>query len=89
VLNNVRLLGLRAQEIYGPNSEEALQQQRELKAALLQATRNGDSIYLVRDPRFGNTDRYGRMLAWLWIGDEPYYVPDDLRPHQDPSGAEG
>ena len=86
--NSVRLLGIRAEESSGPNGDIAFEQENELKDAILQAGINGDRIYLVRDERFGNTDRYGRMLAWLWIGDTPYYNEEDLRPHQDPSGGD-
>lgn len=86
-LNAVRLLGIRAAEVDGPEQEKALEQEEALKDALLNAAQSGDNIYLVRDERFGNTDRYGRMLAWLWIGDEPFYNEEDLLPHQDPSGG--
>lgn len=85
----VRLLGIRAAETSGEDRELAFEQTSKLKDALLQAAIDGDRIYLVRDERFGNTDRYGRILAWLWIGDTPFYNPEDLRPHQDPSGGDG
>jgi len=85
ILTSVRLLGLRAPE--KSEGQIALDAENELKDALLKAAENGDNIYLVRDDRFGTTDHYGRMLAWLWVGDTPYYNPDDLRPHQDPSGG--
>ena len=86
-LNAVRLLGIRAAEVDGEDQTKALDQEEALKDALLNATESGDNIYLVRDERFGNTDRYGRMLAWLWVGDQPFYNPEDLLPHQDPSGG--
>jgi len=84
-LRAVRLLGIRAPELGGKDNEAAIEAEEALKDAIVQGVNNGDRIYLVRDSRFGNTDHYGRMLAWLWIGDTPYYNPDDLRPHQDPS----
>jgi hypothetical protein len=87
-LQSVRLLGLRAEEVTGPNREVALEQENALKDAILQGIENGDNIYLVRDQRFGNTDMYGRMLAWLWIGDKPYYFPEQQSPTFDPSGGE-
>jgi endonuclease YncB( thermonuclease family) len=87
-VNSVRILGVRADELSGPNRENALDQTEELENALLQAVNNGDNIYLVRDTRFGNTDRYGRMLAWLWIGDQPFYKPEDLMPNLDPTGGD-
>lgn len=82
---SVRLLGIRAPD--RSEGEAALEATEALKDALLKAAEEGDNIYLVRDERFGTTDHYGRMLAWLWIGDTPYYEPNDLRPHQDPSGG--
>ena len=88
IKNSVRLLGIRAPETSGPEREDAFAATVRLMDALLKAARDGDRIYLVRDERFGNTDRYGRMLAWLWIGDTPYYNPEDLRPHQDPTGGD-
>jgi endonuclease YncB( thermonuclease family) len=77
-MHEVRLLGVRAAEMHEPagqTDKEALQD------ALMEALRNGDRIWLVRDPdTFGtNTDQYGRELAWLWIGDTPYYSEDDFR----------
>ena len=87
VLTSYRLLGIRAPEMGGPEREAALDAEEALKTAILRGVENGDRIYLVRDERFGNTDHYGRVLAWLWIGDTPYYNEEDLRPHQDPSGS--
>ena len=87
-LNSWRLLGIRAPEIGGPDGDAALDAEEALKDAIVQGVTNGDRIYLVRDQRFGNTDHYGRGLAWLWIGDTPYYNEEDLRPHQDPSGGD-
>ncbi len=86
-LNAVRLLGVDAEEKFGTNSEEAHRQWKDLSDAILQARENGDRIYLVRDDRFGQTDQYGRMLAWLWIGDEPYYFEEHLIPNREPSGG--
>jgi endonuclease YncB( thermonuclease family) len=83
-LNSVRILGIRAEEVNGPNADKALEQENALKDAIVQAANNGDSIYLVRDSRFGDTDRYGRMLAWLWIGKTPFYNVEDLSPVYDP-----
>ena len=89
VLNTFRLLGIRAPELDGTDPEGAIEATEKLKDAIMQGVRDGDRIYFVRDERFGNTDQYGRILAWLWIGDTPYYNPEDLRPHQDPSGDVG
>ena len=88
VLQGVRLLGVDAPEINGPDPVGAAKYQDELEEALLQALENGDNIYLVQDDRFGKTDQYGRILAWLWIGDTPFYKVEDLLPHRDPSGGD-
>ena len=66
---------------YDINNSGAEEDTHRLEQALLDAQRRGDSIYLVRDPDYAgsNVDPYGRELAWLWIGDKPYYFPDELR----------
>ena len=87
-LNGIRLLGVDAPEMGGPDPDGALLYWNRLKDALLTGLENGDSIYFVQDPRFGKTDQYGRILAWLWIGDTPFYNVEDLLPHRDPSGGE-
>jgi hypothetical protein len=85
-LINVRLLGVRAED-YGDNDEGATEDKNRLYDALQDAIDNDEPIYLVRDPEnFSNVDVYGRELAWLWIGDEPYYFEEDFRPNQEPSG---
>lgn len=39
------------------------------------------SIWVVRDPdKFGNVDRYGREIAWLWVNGSWYYFAEDLHP---------
>jgi hypothetical protein len=78
--HKVRLLGVNAAD-YGIDADAARTAQERLEDALVAAYRNGDSIYLVRDPEYAgsHTDPFGRELAWLWIGDEPYYFPDELR----------
>jgi len=83
----VRLLGVRSAD-FGSDDEGALADMNRLQDALNEAIVNGDTIWFVRDPdTFGsNTDMYGRMLAWLWIGDKPYYFPDDFRRHQTATG---
>lgn len=83
----VRLLGVSADEYsYDPEAAEA--DRKRLTDVLENAKANGDRIYLVTDPdRFvTNTDRYGRLLAWLWIGDEPFYFEDEMNPKFTPSG---
>jgi hypothetical protein len=84
-LHQVRLLGVRAAD-FGRDVSDAVDDTNRLLDVLQEAVENDDTIWLVRDPeQFGNVDRYGRLLAFLWIGDTPYYFPDNFRRHQDPS----
>ena len=42
----------------------------------------------MRDPgNFGAVDPYGRELAWLWIGDSPFWFEEEMLPNRDPSGS--
>lgn len=85
----VRLLGMAAAD-YASDPEGARAAHRRLEAALQAGVDRGDTIYLVRDPdTFGSsTDYYGRMLAWLWIGDEPYYDKESFERGRAPSGGD-
>jgi hypothetical protein len=78
----VRLLGVDAAE---RSTDEGIQQWEDLKMALLDAAEAGTPVYLVNDPdQAGSyTDQYGRELAWLFIGDTPWYFPERLRPGGD------
>lgn len=80
-LKSVRLLGVRARD-FGLDDPGALEDRQTLMDVLVEAQQNGDTIYLVRDPdQFGsNTDKYGRELAWLYIGEEPWYFNDAFLP---------
>ena len=76
----VRLLGLdTAESQFDP--DKALAQTRELVAAIRAGIERGDRISIVRDPNFAGSevDPFGRTLAWLYIGDEPYWAPDEIR----------
>lgn len=85
--HEVRLLGVRARD-YGLDDEGAGLDKDRLWDRLQQALEDGDSIRLVRQPDvFGNVDIYGRELAWLWIGDEPFYFANEMLPNRDPSGG--
>ena len=76
VMKEVRLIGVRAAD-FGLDDEGAATDMEKL----LDALKSGEQIWLVRDPdNFGNTDRYGRELAWLFIGDEPYYDSSGFLP---------
>lgn len=82
--HKVRILGVMAADYGGTTEgtpEQAATDQARLEDAIRNAQRNGDSIWLVRDPEYAgsHTDPFGRELAWLWIGDTPYYFPDELR----------
>jgi len=85
--HEVRLLGVRARD-FGIDDSGAITDRTRLTDALQTALANNDRIYLVRQPDpFGVVDPYGRELAWLWIGDSPFYFPDELLPNRDPSGG--
>lgn len=76
--HKVRLLGVNSAE-YGFTHEQAEEDTNRLRDFIYEAVLNGDTLYLVRDPSlFGNTDNFGRMLAWLWAGDTPFYFPDEM-----------
>lgn len=79
-VHKVRLLGVMAED-FSVDSDGATSDMDRLEQALIDAQKNGDTIYLVRDPDYAgsNVDPFGRELAWLWIGDEPYYFPDELK----------
>lgn len=79
-MTQVRLLGVMAQDFYA-DADGAQSDKQRLEDALMDARRNGDRIWLVRDPDYAGsrTDPFGRELAWLYIGDEPFYFPDELR----------
>ena len=84
----MRLLGVRARA-YGLDDPGATADKNRLWDALQQAVTNGDTIRLVRDAgEFGNVDLYGRELAWLWIGDKPFYFPEEMMPTRDPVGRD-
>jgi hypothetical protein len=86
-LRTVRLLGVNARD-YGLDNEGAAADKTRLQDALQSAVESGATIYLVRDPLFGDTDHYGRQLAWLWIGDEPFYFEEEFRSTVTPSEAD-
>ena len=77
--NRLRLLGYNAAEL-GQGGEE---ERDSLRTAIQDAIEQGLPISVVRDPRFGNTDMYGRMYGWLYIGDEPWYNADTMIPRND------
>lgn len=83
----VRLLGVNARD-YGLDNDGAADDKKRLQDALTKAVQDGATIYLVRDPLFGDTDHYGRMLAWLYIDDEPFYFEDEFRSTVTPSEAD-
>ena len=85
-VHEVRLLGVRAAD-FGFDNEGAIRDKERLTDALMQAKRNGDTIYLVRDPdMYGVVDPFGRELVWLWIGDEPFWFEEEMLPNREPTG---
>jgi hypothetical protein len=78
--HQVRLLGVMAAD-FGLDSETAATHTERLENALREAYENGDTIWLVRDPAYTGSpvDGFGRELAWLYIGDEPYWFPEDMK----------
>lgn len=76
--HKVRIIGVMSPEM---NTAEGRRSLAEFEQTIYSAVARGDMITLVNDPdNFGLTDPYGRELAWLYIGDEPYYNPETLRP---------
>ena len=77
--HQVRLLGLFAPEM---STDEGEAWRTQLLDAIMKARNEGLSITLVRDvdQAGSNTDYYGRELAWLFLGDEPYYFPETYVP---------
>jgi len=76
----VRLLGINAAEL---GTEEGKRWLDELTNAIMDANENGTPIFLVRDPASTggrNVDFYGRELAWLFIGNVPWYHPETIKP---------
>jgi len=76
-VSSVRLLGWNAQEL-GQGGE---QEKYDLEDAISSAIDRGLPIAIVRDPeRYGNTDMYGRVFGWLYIGEDVWYNPDTMIP---------
>jgi len=76
-ISSVRLLGWNAQEL-GQGGEE---EKYALEDAISDAIDQGLPIAIVRDPeRYGNTDMYGRVFGWLYIGEDVWYNPDTMIP---------
>ncbi len=77
---SLRTLGNNAREM----GEEGGEEDRQLLVdAIMEALDNNIPIYIVRDPeRYGNTDFYGRVFGWLYIGDEPYVRPETQMPRR-------
>ena len=83
----LRLLGTRARD-YGLDNEGAADDKDRLVNALHDGIAAGLDIQFVRQPEiYGNVDPYGLELAWLYIGDEPFFFPEELDPRRDPGGG--
>lgn len=84
--HRVRLLGVRARET---REDGGLEDTERLMKAIREAVAADIPIRLVREPGvYGNVDPFGRELAWLYIGDEPFFFPEELDPRRDPSGGD-
>lgn len=88
-MHQVRLLGVNARE-FANDVDGAREDTTRLQDAIEQARVNNDTIYFVTDPdRFvTQTDKYGRLLAWLWVGDKPFYFKEEFIPRFTPSGGD-
>ena len=85
--HTVRLLGTRARD-FGLDNEGAADDKDRLVEALQAGIRAGLPIYFVRQPEvYGSVDPYNRELSWLYIGDEPFFFPEELDPRRDPGGG--
>lgn len=79
--HKVRLLGVMAPEL---GTEEGRAALAEFEDMIYDAVAEGKMITLVPDPdNYGTVDPYGRELAWIYIGDEPYYDEEVI---QNPGG---
>ena len=84
----VRLLGTRSRD-FGLDNVGAAKDKARLTAALQAGIEAELPIYIVREPEiYGNVDPYNRELAWLYIGDEVFFFPEELDPRRDPGGQE-
>ncbi len=65
----------------GADIVTATEQRQRLVDALSEGVARGDRIYFVRDFDFygSDVDAYGQLVAWLYIGDEPYWFEDEMR----------
>ncbi len=85
--HTIRLLGTRARD-YGLDNDGAATDKTRLVDALQAGIEAGLPIYFVRQPEiYGNVDPYGRELSWLYIGDEPFFFPEELDPRRDPGSG--
>ena len=65
----------------GADIKTATEQRKRLVDAISDGIARGDRIYLVRDFDFygSDVDAHGQLVAWLYIGDEPYWFEDEMR----------
>lgn len=83
-VDDIRLIGVRSRDYSDYKDDDPTfpsNAAEEDHDKLYQALRDAPpgTIWLVPDPEhFGNVDRYGRQLAWLWINGTWYYSEDAL-----------
>ncbi len=73
----VRLLGYNQPESSTPEGKHA---KNLLNTQIQDAIEQGIPVSIVRDPRYGNTDMFGRLFAWVYIGEEAVYDPTTMIP---------
>lgn len=75
----VRLLGTNQPEL---GTDEGYAARDALSEQVQDAIQAGLPITIVRDPRYGNTDMYGRIFAWVYIGEDAIYAPETMIPRR-------
>lgn len=66
-LEKVRLIGIDAPESVNPNRYANSWEGRVASQHLKETLKNGDIVYLEKDPFVDNKDKYGRLLRYVWL----------------------
>ncbi len=79
-LISIRMLGVNAAEL---GTKLGDPERLALEARIDEAIDNNVPIYMVRDPeRYGQTDMFGRVFAWIYIGEEAVVRPETQIPRR-------
>ncbi len=78
-VTRIRMLGYNQPETDTQAGKDA---KTDLNTQIQDAIQNGIPISIVRDPRYGNTDMYGRIFAWVYIGEDAVYAPETMIPRR-------